>query len=87
MSLCVNNRLTCIAGTCRPSAYKRRLDAAIPKPARTTAFTEVACVPEDCIGALKVWSEMRKWKKSYDLDSTILILCQDTGSGTVMYLN
>ena len=63
MSLCVNNRLTCIAGTCRPSAYKKRLDAAIPKPARTAAFTEVACVPEDCIGALKVRSEMRN---SYD---------------------
>ena len=62
MRLCVNNRLTCIAGTCRPSAYKKRIDVAIPKPARTTAFT-VACVPEDCICALEVRSEMRKWKK------------------------
>ena len=59
MRLCVNNRLTSIAGTCRPSAYKRRLDAAIPKQARTVAFTEVACVPEECMCALKVRSEMR----------------------------
>ena len=57
MRLCVTNRLTCIAGTCRPSTYKKRTDAAIPKPARTAAFTEVACVPEDCICALKVSSE------------------------------
>ena len=28
----------------RPSIYNRRMNAAIPKPARTAAFTEVACV-------------------------------------------
>ena len=64
MRLCVNNRLTCIAGTCRSSAHKRRIDTTIPKPARTTAFTEVTFFPEDCMCPLKVRSEKRKWEKT-----------------------
>ena len=43
---------TYMAGRCR--SYNRRMNAVIPKPARTAACTEVVCVLELCMCALVV---------------------------------
>ena len=51
---------TCDAGARRPSAYNRRMDAAIPKPARIAVLMEVAGVPEDCMCAHVVGPETRR---------------------------
>ena len=47
-----------VAFTC--IAYNKRMDAAIPKPARTAAFMEVARVPEDCMCAHVIGPEARR---------------------------
>jgi len=44
----------------RYKSYNRRMNAAIPKPARTAAFTEVACVLEFCMCVLAVRTQQFK---------------------------